>query len=86
MSDEENGVEVVLEEPKQADEPEVEIEIAEEKPEKQAKKVEKQEVSPEEGISELKKNLEREKQARLDAERRAQEAYQHAQQIGRAHV
>ena len=37
MSDEENGVEVVLEEPKQADEPEVEIEIAEEKPEKQAK-------------------------------------------------
>lgn len=79
MSDEDNGVDVTLEEPKKADESLPEVEIVDEAPEKQSKKAEKQEVLPEEGISELKKNLEREKQARLEAERRAHEAYQHAQ-------
>jgi len=79
MSDEENGVEVVLEEAKKDEAPETVVEIVEEKPAKAAKNAEKAEVTPEEGISDLKKNLEREKQARLEAERRAQEAYQQAQ-------
>ena len=79
MSEEDKGIDVVLEEPKKTDDSLPEVEIIDEKPEKHAKKAEKVEVSPDEGISELKKNLEREKQARLEAERRAQEAYQHAQ-------
>lgn len=79
MSDEENGVEVVLEEAKKADKDAPDVEIVDEQPEKVAKKAEKAEISPEEGISELKKNLERERQARLDAERRAQEAFNKAQ-------
>lgn len=79
MSDEENGVEVMLEEPKKADKDAPDVEIVDEEPEKVAKKAEKTEVSPDEGISELKKNLEKERQARLDAERRAQEAFNKAQ-------
>ena len=79
MADDENGIDVTLEEPKKADESLPDVEIIEEKEEKPVKKAEKHEISPEEGISELKKNLEREKQARLDAERRAQEAMHHAQ-------
>jgi len=78
MSDEENGVEVVLEDAKSQDKDAPEVEIVSEEPEKVEKKAEKAEVSPDEGISELKKNLERERQARLDAERRAQEAYNKA--------
>ena len=80
MADDENGIDVVLEEPKKADDSAPEIEIVDEKIEKQAKKEEKPEVSPEEGILELKKNLEREKTARLEAEKRAQEAYYQAHQ------
>lgn len=79
MADDENGIDVTLEEPKKADESLPDVEIIDEKEEKPAKKAEKHEISPEEGISELKKNLEREKQARLEAERRAHEAMQHAQ-------
>lgn len=79
MSDDANDLEVVLDEPNKGDENETKVEIVDEEPEKHKKKAEKSEVSPEEGISELKKNLEREKQARLEAERRAQEAFQHAQ-------
>jgi len=71
MSDEENGIEVVLEEPKKADDDTPEVEIVAEAPEKPSKKAEKHEVTPDEGISELKKSLEREKQARAEAERRA---------------
>lgn len=71
MSSEENGVEVVLNEEVKKDKDAPEVEIVAENPLKA-------EVTPEEGISDLKKNLEREKQARLEAERRAQEAYQHA--------
>ena len=78
MSDDNNEIEVVLEEPAKADNEAPEVEIIEEKPEKSAKKAEKVEVTPDEGISELKKSLEREKQARLDAERRAHEASQKA--------
>ena len=79
MADDDNGIDVTLEEPKKADESLPDVEIVDEKVEKEPKKAEKHEISPEEGISELKKNLEREKQARLEAERRAQEAMQHAQ-------
>jgi len=79
MSDEENGIDVTLEEPKKADESLPSVEIVDEKVEKSEKKAEKHEVSPEEGISELKKNLEREKRARLEAEQRAQQAFQQAQ-------
>lgn len=77
MSEEENGIEVVLEEPKKADDDAPEVEIiaeAEEKPAKKEAKEEKEEkveVTPDEGILELKKSLEREKQARAEAERRA---------------
>ena len=79
MTEDENDIEVVLDEPKKQDESAPEVEIVDEKVEKSAKKSEKEEVTAQEGISELKKNLEREKQARVEAERRAQEAYQHAQ-------
>lgn len=74
MADEENGVEVVLNDDKTREKDVPEVEIVSEEPEKRAKS----EVTPEEGISDLKKNLEREKQARLEAERRAQEAYHQA--------
>ena len=76
MADEETGIDVVLEDTKKVDNDAPEVEIVDEKPEKKAKK---EEISPEEGISELKKNLEREKQARLEAEQRAQQAYKNAQ-------
>jgi hypothetical protein len=79
MSDEEKGIDVTLEEPKKADESLPSVEIVDEKVEKSEKRADKHEVSPEEGISELKKNLEREKQARLEAEQRAQHAFQQAQ-------
>lgn len=80
MADEENGVEVVLNDDKNQEKDAPEIEIIGSEPENSGKNAAKSEVTPEEGISELKKNLEREKQARLEAERRAQEAYNHAHQ------
>ncbi|NDB69489.1 MAG: hypothetical protein EB015_16085, partial [Methylocystaceae bacterium] len=80
MSDEDNGVEIVLEDDKKQDNDAPEVEIIDAEAEKQAKKAEKNEISPEEGILELKKNLEREKQARLEAEKRAHEAHQKAHQ------
>ena len=83
MADDENGIDVVLEDAKKQDESLPEVEIVDEKPEKSAKKASGGEVSTDEGISDLKKSLEREKQARIDAERRAQEAQNRAQQ---AHV
>jgi hypothetical protein len=78
MSDKEDGIEVVLEEPKKADDDTPEVEIVAEAPEKTFKKEEKHEITPDEGISELKKSLEREKQARAEAERRALAAQRHA--------
>lgn len=73
MSDEEEHVDVVLEEPKSEAKDEPKVEIVDEKETKSAS------VTPDEGIAELKKSLEREKHARLDAERRAQLAQQQAQ-------
>jgi hypothetical protein len=74
MSDEQEHIEVELEEPKKDDELKVEVKDDPE-PEKKAKKAEKtEEVAPEDGIQELKKRLEQEKQARIEAERRAHQA------------
>lgn len=82
MSDEEDHVEVVLDEPKIEKKDEPEVEIVEEKSEK-APEIEKTPViEPEEGIQELKRRLEAEKQARLDAER---QAYQSNLRAERAH-
>lgn len=80
MSEEDNGVEVVIDEAKKPDNDEPVVEIIDEKPEQTAKKAQKTEVTPDDGISELKKSLEKERQARLDAEQRAQKAFQQAQQ------
>lgn len=76
MSDEENEVEVVLEEPNKGDDEAPKVEISDDPPVKAEKK---REIAPEEGINELKKSLEREKKAREDAEKRAKEAYVQAQ-------
>jgi len=71
MSDDQEHIEVELEDPKKDDE--LQVEVSDDvKPEKKAEKSE--EIAPEEGIQELKKRLEYEKQARIDAERRAQQA------------
>ena len=74
MSDTEEHVEVVLDEDKSATTDEPKIEVVEKKEEKPA------EIEPDEGIKELKRSLEREKQARAEAERRAHEANNKIQQ------
>ena len=82
MSDEQEHIEVELEEPKKDDELKVEVKD-DPKPEKKEEKTAKsEEIAPEEGIQELKKRLEYEKQARIDAERRANQANQ---QINKAY-
>lgn len=78
MTNENEHVEVILDEPKNEPETELKVEIEEEKPEKVSKepvKAEKvEEISPQEGINDLKKKLDAERQARIEAERRASEA------------
>lgn len=71
MSDEQEHVDVVLEEPKVEAPEEPKIEVTDEKTEKVAKT---NEVAPEEGIQQLKRRLEQEKHARALAEQRAHEA------------
>lgn len=80
MSDEPEHIDVVLDEPQQDNKDAPEIEIVDEQEEKPVQKAEKNEVSTDDGISELKKSLEREKQARIEAERRAREAQNQANQ------
>ena len=77
MADKEEGdIEVVLkDEAAVAPEPEI---IVEDK--KASPREEKPEITPEDGIKELKLSLERERQARIEAERRAQ------QQAAQAHL
>jgi len=71
MSEEEDHVEVVLDEPKLEKKDEPEVEIVEEKAEA-APEIEKTSIiEPEEGIQELKRRLEAEKQARIEAEKQA---------------
>ena len=75
MSEENKEIEVVLDDADKKSDDTPKVEIVDEEPAKKGKSVE---VTPDEGISELKKSLEREKQARLDAERRAHQASQQA--------
>lgn len=78
MADEQEQLEIILDEPKAEAPEELKVEVEEEeKPVKEAKpeKVEKApEISPEQGINELKKKLESERQARIEAERRESQA------------
>ena len=76
MTEDQDTIEVVLEEAEKAvkDEPEVEV-----TDEKSAEETPKAEISPDEGIQELKKKLDMAEQARKDAERRAREAQMKAQ-------
>lgn len=76
MADEENHVDVVLDEPKAEENSEIEVKIEDKKPEKQ-------EVAPEEGISELKRKLEAEKRRAEEAERRILQANQ---QVNKAYA
>jgi len=82
MSDEpenqEDSIEIVLETVEKAESNEPKVEIEDDKPEVEAKKQEITEVSPDQGIQELKKRLEDEKQARREAERLAREAHERA--------
>ena len=74
MSDEQDHIEVQVEDPPKDDELKVEV-IDDPKPEKKAEKKDAHdEIAPEDGIQELKKRLEYEKQARIEAERRAHQA------------
>lgn len=71
MSENAENLEIVVEPTESvAQEPEVQVEKAEEKP--------RQVVSPEDGIEALRRQLESEKRLRLEAERRAHEAAQQA--------
>jgi hypothetical protein len=79
MSEEEKGIDVALETASNDEKAAPEVVVGDAEVEAQEKSAEKAEISPEEGISELKKSLEREKQARLEAERRALEAQSKAQ-------
>lgn len=79
MSDEEEHIDVVLEEPSKADPDAPKVEIEEENEEISVKTEKTSVIPPEEGIQELKKSLEREKQARAEAEKRAHYAQQEAQ-------
>lgn len=79
MSEDQEHVDVVLEEPKTAKKDEPEIEIVEEKPEKAASSDKGPVVEPQEGIQELKRRLEAEQRARYEAEKRAREAASYAQ-------
>jgi len=85
MSEEQDHVDVVLEEPKIEKKDELEIEIADEKPAKAENTEKPPVIEPQEGIQELKRRLEAEQYARHEAERRAQIAAQHAE-AARGHV
>ena len=78
MSDEQDHVEVELDKPEETKKDEPEIEIIDEKAEKEPEIEKAPIIEPQEGIQELKKRLEAEKAARIDAEKRAREANFHA--------
>jgi hypothetical protein len=79
MSGEAEDIEIMLEEPKNETSDEIKVEIAEEKEPEGAKSKDAAEISPQEGINELKRRLAEEQNARIEAERRMQAAYQQAQ-------
>jgi hypothetical protein len=76
MTDDQDTVEVVLEEVEKKAKDEPEIEVVDEKAPPEPPKAE---ITPDEGIQELKKKLDMAEQARKDAERRAHEAQAKAQ-------
>jgi len=76
MADDENDVEVILDEPKSEEKPEIEVRVEDKKPAKA-------EIEPEEGINELKRKLESEKRRAEDAERRILQANQ---QVNKAYA
>lgn len=76
MTDDQDAVEVVLEEVEKKAKDEPEIEVVDEKAPPEPPKAE---ITPDEGIQELKKKLDMAEQARRDAERRAHEAQAKAQ-------
>jgi len=78
MSNEADDIEIVLEEQKTEAKEELKIEITDEPEPKVEKKAEAPEISPQEGINELKRRLAEEQSARVEAERRMQAAYQQA--------
>ncbi len=78
MSDEQDHVEVELDKPEETKKDEPEIEIIDEKAAKEPEIEKAPIIEPQEGIQELKKRLEAEKAARIDAEKRAREANFHA--------
>jgi len=78
MSDEQDHVEVELDKPEETKKDEPEIEIVDEKAAKEPEIEKAPIIEPQEGIQELKKRLEAEKAARIDAEKRAREANFHA--------
>jgi len=86
MSEDKDHVEVVLDDPKEDKKnDDIVVEVEKDEPEavktkeKTVKAEKSAEISTDEGINELKKSLEREKLARLEAEKRARQAYEHAQ-------
>lgn len=79
MSNEEDHVDVAIEDVKDVKKDEPEIEIADEEPAKETKAEKPPEVSPEEGIQDLKRKLEIERLARSEAEKRAQHANERVQ-------
>lgn len=74
MADDDHDVEIVLDEPKSEEKPDIEVRIEDDKPEKKKKEAAEKVVAPEEGISELKRKLEAEKRRAEDAERRVLQA------------
>lgn len=77
MSEDQNDVDVVVEEPAKASEPDIEVKVDDEKP----SKVEKSAPEPDDAIQALKKRLDAEKYARQEAEKRAHMA---TQQVAKA--
>jgi len=74
MSDKNEQLEIQLDPVEtKVEEPEIQVVNAEDVPEKPKKK-QKAEITPDEGIQELRAKLEQERQARIEAERRAKEA------------
>lgn len=78
MSDDNEMIEVELKDDQKPAEKEEKVEIIDDIEESPKKKAAVAEIAPEEGIQDLKKQLEAEKNARLDAERRAKAANEHA--------
>lgn len=83
MADDDRDVEIVLDAPKSEENPDIEVRIEDDKPEKKKKEANEKVVAPEEGINELKRKLEAEKRRAEEAERRVLQANQ---QVNKAYA